>query len=237
MTHYRQDFVDRYPPEQREEKEYHRARRELYPGVGGGYPGPQYFEDGYDAPAAHAEIDKLKEPGRLIRRSYDDKLRSSRGYVDHLGAEQTAYYRTATRGITPKDHADLKPLARGYAESEYTHANAREQIYGRSPMMYGSAKLQREHYDHVGDHYDHADYAEMQYAEHSRYAMDPSSSAMDLYNRPVPAGFEPYNDGYPGSNPPEGYYSTKHGNAAPALVGEPSARMSQKERKRNRRGF
>ncbi|KAL8798153.1 MAG: hypothetical protein Q9182_006904 [Xanthomendoza sp. 2 TL-2023] len=171
MTQYKHDFLARYPLEARKDQEYSCARSKLYPGADGGFPGPQYFEDGYDAAAAHAEFDDIKEPAKLVRRSYETKFTSSREFVNSLEEEQAGYYRTATRGITPKDHADLKPLARNYADSEYNHANAREQLYGRSPMMYGTADSQREHYGYIADHYGHADYAEEQYTEHSRYSM------------------------------------------------------------------
>ncbi|KAL8994323.1 MAG: hypothetical protein Q9169_005671 [Polycauliona sp. 2 TL-2023] len=236
MSHYRSDFENRFPPRQlpRGEAGYRQARDAYYPGVEGGFPGPQYFDDGYDAVAAYNEMDAMKEPGDVARHAYGRKLGASEAYVGRMEAEEARYYRGATRGVTPQDHRDLAPLARGYADSELRHASARESIYGRGPMMYGTAHGQREHHQHIADHYGKADYAEDQFGHHSRFAMDPRSSARDLYKRPVPAGFLPSNDGYPGAPPLDGYYSAKHGHAAPASYNMTHGRMSQKERRRLR---
>ncbi|KAL9019961.1 MAG: hypothetical protein Q9180_008664 [Flavoplaca navasiana] len=238
MSHYRDDFLTKYPPDELEDNEeiYREARRARYPGVRGGFPGPQHFPDGYNAAAKWDEIDDMKEPARQVRVAYENRLRSSQGYVDRLEPEQSSYYRAATRGITPHDHRELQPMARNYADSEYRHASAREDIYGRGPMMYGTADSQRVHHGYVAEHYEHADYAEDQYATTSTDVekRDPASRARDLYGRPVPAGYQPSNDPYPGSDPPDGYYSDKHGHAAPASYQITSGKMSQKQKRRNR---
>ncbi|KAL8809974.1 MAG: hypothetical protein Q9200_002959 [Gallowayella weberi] len=160
----------------------------------------------------------MKEPTKLIRRSYNTEFALSKEYVNRLEEEQAGYYRRATKGVTPRDHADLKPLARDYADTEYRHANAREQLYAQSPLMYGTADSKREHHEYISDHYGYADKAEGQYAQHSKFAM-------------------PYHDGYPGSDPPEGYYSTRQGRGQPFQIREPVGKKSQKERKRERRGL
>ncbi|KAL8815840.1 MAG: hypothetical protein Q9223_005073, partial [Gallowayella weberi] len=166
----------RYPPKDLPEghlqnEAYSRARRDKYPDAGGQFPGPQNFDDGYDAAAAHTEIENMKEPTKLIRRSYNTEFALSKEYVSRLEEEQAGYYRRATKGVTPRDHADLKPLARDYADTEYRHANAREQLYAQSPLMYGTADSKREHHEYISDHYGYADKAEGQYAQHSKFAM------------------------------------------------------------------
>ncbi|KAL8668384.1 MAG: hypothetical protein Q9168_006982 [Polycauliona sp. 1 TL-2023] len=238
MSSYQQDFLGRYPqrglPDR--EKPYRQARDDRYPGVGGGFPGPQYFDDGYDAAAAHDGIDHMKAPGKHARDAYGRRLNRAENFVRGMEAEEARYYHAASGDITARDHHDLAPLARGYADSEFRHASARESIYSRGPMMYGTAHGQREHHQYISEHYGEADYAENQYGRHSRYAMDPTSRNRDLYKRPVPAGYQPSNDGYPGALPTDGYYSAKYDRRPPPSYGVTDGRMSQKERRRLRLG-
>ncbi|KAL8645167.1 MAG: hypothetical protein Q9226_007423 [Calogaya cf. arnoldii] len=224
MSRYQADFLQRYPAEELPQNAgaYYRARRARYPNASGGFLGPDYV-DGYDAVAAHDEIDLMKEPGKQNRKAYENRLRPAERFMNRLDDEQRGYYDVATGGLTPRDHYDLQPLARSYADSEIRHASAREDIYGRSPMMYGSVYGKEQHHGYIEDHYGHADYAEDQ---------DPASADRDLYRRPVPAGFKPSDDPYPDEDPEYGYYSDKPRRAAPVGRGP---RMNGREMRQQRR--
>ncbi|KAL8643792.1 MAG: hypothetical protein Q9226_008116 [Calogaya cf. arnoldii] len=124
MTRYYGDFLDRYPEDEFEDDEavYRRARRDHYGNIGGGFPGSQHFDDAYNAEEAWQRVDRMKNPAQATRNAYERRLGSANRFVDGLAAEEAAYYRNAMGSSTPRDHRDLQPLARDYADSEYRHA-------------------------------------------------------------------------------------------------------------------
>ncbi|KAL9602318.1 MAG: hypothetical protein Q9219_001884 [cf. Caloplaca sp. 3 TL-2023] len=196
-----------------DETPYQQQRSSRYPGVGNGFP-PPHMTGGYSASAQWNVIKQTQEEADASRRAYFTSEGQSRAYVARQSAEEQRYLEHTAQSITPRDHNNLRTLARGYADAEITHARAREGPFVHVPLAYGTAASQQEHYDHVAEHYRQSDDAEVRYATHSRLASDPNSNVRDLYGREVVRGAKPCDLGYPGTLPPQGHYSTTFGSAS-----------------------
>ncbi|KAL8694496.1 MAG: hypothetical protein Q9224_003560 [Gallowayella concinna] len=187
---------------------YRVARNNQYPGVGTGFPGPQYFNDGYSAAQGHDEYSKVTVVTDGNRDAYYSQRIPKERFMNGLPQIEKKYYKDNTAGLTPEDHRELKPLARQWADTEFDQSQLREQVYGHGPMMYGGRDSQTVHHGYIGNHYSNADIAEAFYADHDLYEDDPENKETDGYGRKVPAGYAPYTRRYPENKPPQGHYST-----------------------------
>ncbi|CAL8575090.1 hypothetical protein XPA_001033 [Xanthoria parietina] len=187
--------------------QYRLDRNRRYPGVSHLLPGTQYFDDGYDASQGYEEYSKAREANTESRQAYHQRRREHRDSLNDLDHMQRNYYREHTGGATPVAHAELKPLARTWADDEAYHATAREAVYGHAPQMYGTRQGQTEHHRYIGDHYNNADHAENQYNQHAMYENDPTSLDRDCYGREVPHGYLPDPNPYSRRGPAAGHYS------------------------------
>ncbi|KAI4196085.1 MAG: hypothetical protein LQ350_006782 [Teloschistes chrysophthalmus] len=149
------------------------------------------------------------------------------------GENQRYYYGATSEGITPKHHGILQPLALTWADGENKQAAAREQVLTAAPRLYSTSENEQRHWDHTKQHYDDADHAYRLSEEHSKFASDPSSSARDLYDRRPTRGTIPYNDPYPGREPPKGYHSVNLGRAESFTMQE--RKTTQRARKKQRK--
>ncbi|KAI4218161.1 MAG: hypothetical protein L6R36_009099 [Xanthoria steineri] len=98
--------------------QYRLDRNRRYPGVSHLLPGTQYFDDGYNAAEGYEKYSRAREANTESRQAYQQRRGEHRDSLNDLDYMQRNYYREYTGGATPVAHAELKPLARTWADDE-----------------------------------------------------------------------------------------------------------------------
>ncbi|KAL8868825.1 MAG: hypothetical protein Q9198_008052 [Flavoplaca austrocitrina] len=98
-------------------EEYRIARNHRYPGVSLLLPEPRHL-NGWSAAEHHGIYSEARKENDASRDAYETRNSQHKGYVGRLDARQQAYYQNNTGGITPRAHAEMKPLAHTWADDE-----------------------------------------------------------------------------------------------------------------------
>lgn len=117
------------------------------------------------------------------------------------------------RGLTPDQYRKLLPGAQDRKDKAGYHAQVREDVFRQNPLMYPSARVQIEHYDHIDKTWARKDEAHGRVVRHTKYGSsgNPNDRHRDPFNEPVTDIFLPFDGPYPAAQPPDGHYSKRYG--------------------------
>jgi len=147
----------------------------------------------------HFPKDSAREAAHLGYKASTDASNEAKGRYDRdhgvEGAEfagmteaEIEYYRAASNGLRPDQHARLAPHAARWEDTTYNMATGREKFLKQFPVGYHSRRQQHQHHMHAEEAYtQHGDasFACKRHEENRSYVSD---VRRDIYNRPVPHG-------------------------------------------------
>ncbi|KAL8911322.1 MAG: hypothetical protein Q9171_003487 [Xanthocarpia ochracea] len=193
----------------RDPDQYIVDRKLKYPKVGPGFPRPHHL-NGYDADQRYTVYKQACNDNYEPRNKYHTtRAQHDRDIEQMKDDKEHDYYKYHTGGVTPLAHAELKPLARKWADAETRHAELREEVYARAPMMYGTREGQDNHLGYIDSRWQGVVRAEDNYDDHAKFEHDPNSTARDCYGRGVPHGALPASTPYLRGPPPPDHYSAE----------------------------